>query len=125
VVLVDIDSFKEFRESSRRSPEALRMEALIVEDLEVLRLRMKELALRPVIGSLWRRAAVIRGEVLQRTRERLPHLDAQSWTEVEGLATSLVSRLLHDPAARLRAEAGNGHATEYAEVLQRLFGGAE
>jgi glutamyl-tRNA reductase len=125
VTLLDIDSFKQDRESSGLSPEALRMEAMIGEDLEVLRLRMKELSLRPVIGGLWRRAAAIRGKVLQRTRQRLPHLDEQSWNEVEDLATSLVARLLHDPATRLRAEAGNGHAAEYAEALRQLFGAAE
>jgi glutamyl-tRNA reductase len=125
VVLFDIDSFKEDRESSSLSPEALRLEAMIGGDLGVLRLRMKELALRPAIASLWRRAAAIRGALLQRTRERLSHLDEESWNEVEDLATSLVARLLHEPATRLRAEAGNGHATEYAEALLQLFGDAK
>jgi glutamyl-tRNA reductase len=125
VVLLDIDSFKEDPESSRHSPETLRAEAMIGGDLAVLKLRMTELSMRPVIGGLWRRAAAIRDEVLQRTRARLPHLDEQSWTQVEGLATSLVARLLHDPAARLRAEAGNGHAAAYAEALRRLFGAPE
>jgi glutamyl-tRNA reductase len=125
VVLLDIDSFKDTRESSRASPEALRTEAMIGEDLAVLKLKMMELSLRPIIGGLWRKAAAIRGEVLQRTRARLPHLDEQSWAQVEDLATSLVARLLHDPATRLRAEAGNGHAAAYAEALRQLFGVAE
>ncbi|MGO9310433.1 MAG: glutamyl-tRNA reductase [Spirochaetia bacterium] len=125
VTLLDIDSFKQDHESSCPSPEELLTEEMIREDRELLRLRMKELALRPVIGELWRRAAAIRGEVLQRARQRLPRLDEQSWNEVEGLATSLVARLLHDPATRLRAEAGNGHAAEYAEAIRQLFGAAE
>lgn len=125
VVLLDIDSFKETRDSSRLSPEALRMEAMIGEDLAVLKLRMTELSLRPIISGLWRKATAIRGEVLQRTRARLPHLDEQSWTHVEDLATSLVARLLHDPATRLRAQAGNGHASAYAEALRQLFGVSE
>jgi glutamyl-tRNA reductase len=122
VVLLDIDSFKEECESTRASPEALKAETMIDEDLAVLKLRMTELSLRPVIGGMWRRAAAIRGEVLSRTRARLPHLDAETWTQVEDLATSLVARILHDPAARLRAEAGNGHAAAYAEALRQLFG---
>ena len=125
VVLLDIDSFKDDRESAQHSPEAARAEAMIGEDLAVLKLRMKELALRPVIGGLWRRAAAIRGEVLARMRAKLPDLDAQTWTQVEDLATSLVARLLHDPATRLRAEAGNGHAAAYAEALRQLFGVTE
>ncbi len=120
----DIDSFKE-PAPARPSAEALRAEAAIKEDLAALRLKMTELSLRPLIGGLWRKAAAIRGEVLQRTRARLPELDAQSWTHVEDLATSLVARLLHDPATRLRAEAGNGHAAAYADALRALFGVAE
>ena len=82
---------------------------------------MKELFLRPVIGGLWRKAAVIREEVLQQARARLPHLDEESWAEVEDLAASLVARLLHDPSTRLRAEAGNGHAEAFSEALRELF----
>ena len=124
VTLLDIDSFKDDCES-RLTPEMARVETMIGEDLVVLRLRMKELALRPVIGGLWRRAAAIRADVLARMRARLPDLDAETWTQVEDLATSLVARLLHDPATRLRAEAGNGHAAAYAEALRELFGVTE
>jgi glutamyl-tRNA reductase len=125
VTLLDIDSFKAEREASPRSPEILRAESLIEEDLAVLKRKMTEMALRPVIGGLWRKAASIRGDVLERTRAQLPHLDEQSWSLVEDLATSLVARLLHEPATRLRAEAGNGHAAAFAEALRELFGVAE
>ncbi len=108
-------------EGGMPSPEALRVEQLIGEDLAELKLRMKELFLRPVIGGLWRKAAEIRGTVLSRARERLSHLDEDSWAEVEDLATSLVARLLHDPSTRLRAEAGNGHAEAFSEALRELF----
>jgi glutamyl-tRNA reductase len=125
VTLLDIDSFKTEREASPRSPEILRAEGLIEEELAVLKVKMTELALRPVIGGLWRKAASIRGEVLQRTRAQMPHLDEQSWSLVEDLASSLVARLLHEPATRLRAEAGNGHAAAFAQALRELFGVAE
>ena len=125
VTLLDIDSFKDDRASAHVSPEMARAEAMIGDDLAVLRLRMKELALRPVIGGLWRRAAAIRGDLLTRMRAKRPDLDARTWTQVEDLASSLVARLLHDPATRLRAEAGNGHAAAYAEALRQLFGVAE
>jgi glutamyl-tRNA reductase len=119
VVLLDIDSF---REDGVASPGALSAEGVIAEDLAALKVLMNELSLRPVIRDMWQRAAAIRGEVLQRAREQLPHMDDQSWRLVEDLATSLVARILHDPAVRLRAEAGNGHAAAYAEALRQLFG---
>lgn len=121
VHLLDIDSLKAGQDAHQGSPEALRVEQMIGEDLAELKLRMKELFVRPVIGQLWRKAAGIRESVLARARQRLPHLDDESWAEVEDLATSLVARLLHDPSTRLRAEAGNGHAEAFSEALRQLF----
>ena len=121
VHLLDIDSLKDGRVGGTRSPEELRVEQLIGEDLAELRLRMKELFVRPVIGALWRKAEAIRGAVLSRARQRLSHLDEESWAEVEDLAASLVARLFHDPSTRLRAEAGNGHAAAFSEALRELF----
>jgi len=51
----------------------------------------------------------------------VPQLDDQAWTHVENLARALVAKILHDPATRLRAQAGNGHAREYADALRHLF----
>ena len=121
VRLLDIDSLKDDTAPASATEEERRVERLIAEDLAELRARMTELSLRPVIGGMWRRAAAIRGDVLTRARERLAHLDARSWAEVESLASSLVARILHDPAARLRAEAGNGHSAAFAEALRELF----
>ena len=101
--------------------EEARVERMIGEDLAELVLRMKELAVRPVIGDLWRKAAAIRESVLERARGRLSSLDDESWAEVEDLASSIVARLLHDPSTRLRAEAGNGHAEAFSEALRELF----
>lgn len=121
VHLLDIDSLKESPGSALSSSEEARVRELIREDLAVLRARMTELSLRPVLGGMWQKARAIREEVLARARERLPGLDENAWAEVEDLASSLVARLLHDPATRLRAEAGNGHAQEFAQALSELF----
>ncbi len=117
VRLLDIDSLKEpgTREDDPRTA------AVIEEELGALELRMSEMSLRPVIGGMWRKAERIRSEVLSRTRARVPELDDQAWEHIERLAAALVAKILHDPATRLRAEAGNGHAREYAEALRHLF----
>ncbi len=123
VRLFDLDSLKGRDENgeSLRLREVPRVERIIEEELDALSLAMAENALRPVIGSLWLKASSIRQEVLDRTRARIPNLDDASWAHVERLASALVNKLLHDPATRLRAEAGNGHAQEYAEALRFLF----
>lgn len=123
VSLFDLDSLKGLNENgeSLRLREVPRVERIIEEGLDALSLAMAENSLRPVIGSLWLKASSIRQEVLDRTRARVPNLDDASWAHVERLASALVNKLLHDPATRLRAEAGNGHARSYAEALRFLF----
>jgi len=123
VRLFDLDSLKGRDENgeSLRLREVPRVERIIEDELDALSIAMAENSLRPVIGSLWLKASSIRQEVLDRTRAKVPQLDDASWTHVENLARALVNKLLHDPATRLRAEAANGHARDYAEALRFLF----
>ncbi len=123
VRLFDLDSLKGRDEGgeSLRLREVPRVEQIIEEELDALALTLAENSLRPVIGSLWLKASSIRQEVLERTRARIPNIDDASWSHVENLARALVNKLLHDPATRLRAEAGNGHARQDAEALRYLF----
>ena len=121
VRLFDLGSLRGTQAGEDGGGEIERVRQIITEELSDLGLRMAELALRPVIGSLWLKADGIRAEVLTRTRALLPHLDDESWSHVENLASALVAKLLHEPATRLRAEAGNGHARQYSEALVHLF----
>ena len=123
VRLFDLDSLKARDENaeSLRLREVPRVERIIEEELDALSLALAENSLRPVIGQLWLKASSIRQEVLERTRARLPEMDEASWAHIERLASALVNKLLHDPATRLRAEAGTGHARAYADTLRYLF----
>jgi len=121
--LFDLDSLKGRDQGGEnlRHREVPRVERIIDEELDALSVVMAENALRPLIGSLWLKASSIRQEVLERTRARIPDLDDASWSHVENLARALVNKLLHDPATRLRGEAANGHARDYADALRFLF----
>ena len=121
VRLLDMGSLGGAQEVQGTRREIERVRRIIEEELAALGLQMAEWALRPVIGSLWLKADGIREEVLTWTRARLPQLDEESWGHVENLASALVAKLLHEPATRLRAEAGNGHARQYSEALIHLF----
>jgi len=123
VRLFDLDSLKGRDAGGERvrQLEIPRVQAIIDEELGNLSLALAEHALRPVIGSLWLKADAIRAEVLRHTRSRVPGVDDASWEHVVRLADALVRKLLHEPATRLRAEAGNGHADAYAQALRYLF----
>jgi glutamyl-tRNA reductase len=119
VTLLDIESLRTPGTAGEGDdPAAL---AIIGEELAQLELRMAEVCLRPVIGGMWRKADRIREEVLATTRARVPQLDDAAWQHVENLTHALVAKILHDPSVRLRAQAANGHAREYAEALRHLF----
>ncbi len=120
--LVGIDSLRELAADPLTREQVARVEAVISGELSGLAVQLKELALRPLIASLWKRAEQSRAEVLRRTRSRVPQLDDDSWRHIENMAAALVRKLLHAPATRLRAEASNGHAQDYASVLGYLFG---
>ncbi len=117
VRLLDIDSLR----APGPAADDPAVSSIIDEELAALELRMAEVSLRPVIGGMWRKAERIRREVLEHTRRRVPEMDDASWARIESLASALVAKLLHDPATRLRAEAGNGHARSYAEAISHLF----
>ncbi len=123
VHLFDVDALKslETAEEGPTTAEVPAVEGIIGEELAAAQVKMAEIALRPVIAELWQRAGAIRSEVLAHTRSRLPGLDEEGWAQVEGLAQALVNKLLHAPATRLRSEAANGHASDYAEALRYLF----
>ena len=76
----------------------------------------------PVLADLRQKAEAIRQRELERTLRYLPDLDPQTREHIQHLSHSLVNKLLHEPTLRLRAEAGNGHAAEYAEAVRHLFG---
>ena len=75
-----------------------------------------------VISDLRTKAEYIRQRELDRTLRYLPDLDPETLKHIERLSESLVNKLLHEPTRRLRIEAGNGHAIQYAQVTRHLFG---
>ncbi len=58
---------------------------------------------------------------LERTLRQMPDVDERTRKRIEQLASSLVDKLLHDPTICLKAEAGNGHAAEYATMVRQLY----
>ena len=57
-----------------------------------------------------------------RLRERYdgrPFSDADR-QRIEAMSEALVNKLLHDATLRLKAEASNGHAAEYAAAVRHL-----
>lgn len=105
-----------------RRREVPRVEAIIASEMERLHREFKEIAITPVIADLRQKAEAIRRKELQRTLRYLgDDVDPQTLKHVQHLSRSLVNKLLHDPTLRLREQASNGHADEYAAAVRELF----
>lgn len=122
--LFDIDQLHQRLESNLtgRQNEIPNVEAIIEQEVASFESWLRHMDILPVITDLRSKAEEIRRYELQRTLRYLPDLDPETLKHIEHLSESLVNKLLHEPTRRLRVEAGNGHATQYAQVTRHLFG---
>jgi glutamyl-tRNA reductase len=121
VTLIDVEALR------ARAPEGddatvARARGIVEEEVRrfVVRRRGDELA--PLIRAIRRRGdAILRGE-LDRFASRLASLTPDERDAVEGLASAIVAKLLHDPIVALkeRSEPGSGRA--HAHLLAELLG---
>ncbi len=106
---------------AERQQEIPQVEAIIAAEAEAFMAWSKSLEIMPVISDLRAKADAIRRAEIEKTFRHLSHLDETDRKRIEFLAESLVNKLLHDPTLRLKAEASNGHAAEYAAAVRHLF----
>ncbi len=119
----DVDDLQEQVEKSlhEREEEIPKVAAIIDAEVTLLQLQIRQLQARPIITDLRLKAEAIRQQELARTRRFLGELDPDDWQRIERLTQSLVNKLLHEPTLRLRTEAGNGRAAEFADTVRQLF----
>ena len=82
---------------------------------------MKTLETVPTIVALKKRAEGIRQVEVAKVLARLPDLSDAEREIVDGLASSIVNKLLHRPLVTLKEEAANANSTMYVDATRRLF----
>ena len=106
---------------AEREREIPHVEAIVAEEADAFMDWLHSLDIASLIAELRAKADALRRVELEKTLRRLPRLDETERQRIEALAESLVNKLLHAPTLRLKAEAGNGHAAEYAAAARYLF----
>jgi glutamyl-tRNA reductase len=106
---------------TEREREIPRVEAIVAEEAGAFMEWLRGLDIASLIAELRAKADALRRAEVERTLRRLPRLDETERQRIEALAESLVNKLLHAPTLRLKAEASNGHAAEYAAAARYLF----
>ncbi len=106
---------------AEREREIPRVEAIVVEETHAFLKWLHSLDIAPLIADLRAKADAIRRAEVEKTLRRLPHIGEAERRHIETLTEALVNKLLHEPTLRLKVEASNGRAAEYAAALRHLF----
>ncbi len=123
VYCYDIDDLEARLNGSmaERKQEIPRVEAIVAEEAADFLAYLRNLEIIPVISDLHAKADAIRRAEVDKTLRRMKGLSEADRRRIEALSEALVNKLLHDPTRQLKAEAGNGHAAEYAAAVRHLF----
>jgi glutamyl-tRNA reductase len=119
-VLFDLDALGPVADEAAtdRAEAASTAEAIVVEESAAFAAWLRSLEVVPVVSALRRRGEEIRAAELSRASSRLRGLSEAERGSVEALTARILAKLLHEPTARLTAEADPRHA----ETLEHLFG---
>jgi glutamyl-tRNA reductase len=104
-----------------RQQQIPQVEAIIAAEADAFMAWLQSLEIMPVISDLRAKANSIRQAEVDKALRQL-----KGWSEtdrqcIEAMSEALVNKLLHDATLRLKAEANNGHAAEYAAAVRHLF----
>jgi glutamyl-tRNA reductase len=123
VYLYDIDDLEGIVESNLalRRQEALKIEAMIEDELKEYEQWYRTLGVRPVIRALQEKAEDIHHDTMESLFNKLPDLTDREKKLIRKLSKSIVNQLLHDPILRVKEMAGKKHGDEAIRLVVDLF----
>jgi glutamyl-tRNA reductase len=121
--LFDIDDLKHRVEQNRaeRLQEAEKAEKMVWEEVTTMVDWMKSLEVTPTIVALRNRVDDMKRAEVDKVLARLPHLSPQDRELVEGLASSIVNKLIHRTMVTLKAEVNSSSGPAFVEAARRFF----
>ena len=124
VYLHDLDTLSNHLESNiaQREAEVPKVQAILAEERAAFEEYLGSLNVVPIIVDMRHQADSIRQEELRKAIRRMPDLTPEMEHQLDILTKSIVSKILHSPTARLKAEANGHNAADYASVARALFG---
>ncbi len=121
--LFDIDDLEMHVEQNReeRRAESVKAEAIAKEEVVTIQKWLQGLVVTPTIVALRRRAEEIKQAELARIMNRLNALSDQDREAVEGLATSIVNKLIHGSLVTLKSTAQSSNGPIYIDAARRFY----
>lgn len=123
VYLYNIDNLQDVVDANRetRRAEAQKAEEIVSEQVAVFDSWFNTLAVVPTIVALrGKMEGIVRGE-MDRSAHWLGGLSADDRSRIEGLAASVINKILHDPISGLKEESVDRDELPYLAAVRRLF----
>jgi glutamyl-tRNA reductase len=107
---------------AQREAEAPKVKAILAEEQTVFGEFLASLNVVPIIINMRNHANRIRQHELRKAFRRMPEISPEMEQQIDTLTKSIVSKILHSPTTRLKAEANGHKAADYASIARALFG---
>jgi glutamyl-tRNA reductase len=122
IFLYDIDDLQQVAVSNLvdRGREAERAEAIIVEETERFRRRIRTIDIAPAIVDVQNATEVLRQAELHRQQRLLQSLSPEQQAAVESLTRGLMNKFLHLPLQAMKSAARSGDAAAL-ETIHGIF----
>jgi glutamyl-tRNA reductase len=122
VYLYDVDDLKGVVDTNilERQKEAKKAEEIIEEEIETFKRWLSSLDSVPVVIALREKAEAIKKEEVEKLLNRLPEIGEKEKKAIEGMASSLINKLIHAPTVALREDSEDRDIM--IATIKRLYG---
>lgn len=123
VYLYDIDDLKDIVESNlaQRKQEAVKIEAMIAEEIKQFESWYQTLGVVPLIRALHSKAEQVHAATMVSLTNKLPNLSEQELKVIRKLTKSMVNQMIQEPVVRIKELAGEKKADEAMALFTQLF----
>jgi glutamyl-tRNA reductase len=122
VYLYDVDDLRGVVDTNilERQKEAKKAEDIIEEEIETFKKWLSSLDSVPTVIALREKAEAIKKEEMEKLLNRLPEIGEKEKKAIEGLAGSIVNKLIHAPTVALREDSEDKDIM--IATIKRLYG---
>jgi glutamyl-tRNA reductase len=122
VYLYDVDDLRGVVDTNilERQKEAKKAEDIIEEEIETFKKWLSSLDSVPTVIALREKAEAIKKEEMEKLMNRLPEIGEKEKKAIEGLASSIVNKLIHAPTVALKEDSEDKDIM--IATIKRLYG---
>ncbi len=122
VYLYDVDDLKGVVDTNilERQKEARKAEDIIEEEIETFKKWLSSLDSVPAVIALREKAETIRKEEMEKLLNRFPEIGEKEKKAIEGMAGSIINKLIHAPTVALREDSEDKDIM--IATIKRLYG---